>query len=264
MTYLHAIILGLVQGLGEFLPISSSAHLILVPYIFGWPQHSDVFDVALHMGTLLALLAFFWRDFIRLILAGLTKGTKTTDGKLFWLIILASVPGAIIGAVFENKIDTVLHNAITLIALALVLMGMVLWYVDKIAAKKRRMETLTSFEAIMIGCAQAVALLPGVSRSGATMTTGLLFGLTREAAARFSFFMSAPIIAGAGILKLRHLHAGDVDGPFLIGILVAAIVGYASIRFLLNYLKKGSYAVFAWYRIALAFIVLALVLLRRG
>lgn len=264
MGYSHAIILGIVQGLGEFLPISSSAHLLLVPYIFGWAQHSDVFDVALHMGTLLALLVFFWRDFIRLIQAGLTKGTKTNDGKLFWFILLASVPGAVIGAVFESKIDSVLHNAITLIAIALALMGVVLWYVDKIAAKKRQMESITAVESFVIGCAQAVALLPGVSRSGATMTTGLLFGLTREAAARFSFYMSAPIIAGAGILKLRHLHSGDIDGPFLVGILVAGIVGYASIRFLLNYLRKGSYAVFAWYRILLAVIVLALVLVRHG
>ncbi len=264
MSYLHSIVLGALQGLAEFLPISSSAHLLVVPYIFGWERHSDVFDVALHLGTLVALLVFFWHDFVRLIKAGLTKGLATADGKQFWLIILASIPAGLIGYLFEGVIDDVLHSAYVVIALALALMGLLLWYVDSRAAKRRSETSLTPLEAFAIGCSQVLALLPGVSRSGATMTTGLLLGLTREGAARFSFLLSAPIIAGAGLVKLRHLHAGDVDGPFLVGVLVAAVVGYFSIRFLLNFLQKGSFKVFAWYRIALAVIILITVFARHG
>ncbi len=264
MTYLQAIVLGLVQGLGEFLPISSSAHLILVPYIFGWTRHSDVFDVALHIGTLVAVVVYFWRDIIMLLTAGLTKGLKSAEGRLFWLIILASIPAGLIGFLFEDAIDNTLRQAIVAIAIALALMGGVLAYVDRIAAKKREMQTISSVESFLIGCSQALALLPGVSRSGATITTGLLFGLSREAAARFSFLLSIPIIAGAGLLKLRHLHPGDIDGPFIVGVIVAGVVGYISIRFLLNYVKKGSFAIFAWYRLGLALLVLALVLARHG
>ncbi len=264
MTYEHAIILGLVQGLGEFLPISSSAHLILVPYLFGWERHSDVFDVALHLGTLVALLAFFWRDFGRLIGVGLSSGLKTSHGKQFWLIILASIPAGLIGFFFESAIDDVLRTAYVAIALALVVMGVVLWYIDKYATKLRTEEKLTPVEAVIIGCSQALALLPGVSRSGATMTAGLLLGLTRASAARFSFLMSAPIIAGAGIFKLRHLGLSDVDGPFVIGVITAGIVGWASIRYLLQYLQTGNFKVFAWYRLALAIVVLAVVWGRHG
>lgn len=264
MTYEHAIILGVVQGLGEFLPISSSAHLILVPYLFGWERHSDVFDVALHLGTLAALLAFFWRDFIRLIGAGLSSGLKTSYGKQFWLIILASIPAGLVGFIFEDTIDMVLRTAYVAIAIALALMGIVLLYADKLAAKSRTEDTLSSFEAVIIGCSQALALLPGVSRSGATMTAGLLLGLTRASAARFSFLMSAPIIAGAGIVKLRHLGLSDIDGPFVFGIITAGIVGWASIRYLLQYLQTGSFKVFAWYRLVLALLVLIVVWGRNG
>lgn len=264
MTILQAAVLGLVQGLGEFLPISSSAHLILVPYIFGWARHSDQFDVALHLGTLVAVLWFFWPDVIRLTIAGVSKGVKTKDGKLFWLIIAATIPAAVIGFLFEDKIDTILRQSYLLIALALAIMGIVLWYVDKIAAKKRSEGDLSWSQSILVGFSQALALLPGVSRSGATMTTGLALGLTREDAARFSFLMSIPIIAGAGLLKLRHIHGSDINGPFIVGVLVAAIVGYLSIRWLLNYLKKGSFAVFAWYRFGLAILVILLLLIRHG
>lgn len=264
MTYAHAVILGVVQGLGEFLPISSSAHLILVPYLFGWVVHSDVFDVALHLGTLVALLAFFWRDFILLIGAGLSSGLKTSHGKQFWLIILASIPAGLIGFFFENTIDNVLRTAYVAIALALAVMGVVLMLVDKYATKLHTEEKLTPIEAVIIGCSQALALLPGVSRSGATMTAGLLLGLTRESAARFSFLMSAPIIAGAGIFKLRYLGLSDIDGPFIVGVLVAGIVGWASIRYLLQYLQTGNFKVFAWYRLALALLVLIVVWGRNG
>lgn len=264
MSYLHAIVLGAFQGLAEFLPISSSAHLFVVPYILGWERHSDIFDVALHLGTLVAVLIFFWHDIGRLIKAGLTKGVSTADGKQFWLIILASIPAGLLGFLFEDVIDSVLHSAYVLIALALALMGLLLWYVDDRASKRRSETSLTPFEAFAIGCSQALALLPGVSRSGATITTGLLLGLTRESAARFSFLLSAPIIAGAGLVKVRHLHAGDVDGPFLVGVLVAAVVGYFSIRFLLNYLQKGSFKVFAWYRVLLALIILITVVMRHA
>lgn len=264
MTYTHTIILGIIQGLGEFLPISSSAHLILAPYLFGWERHSDVFDVALHLGTLVALLAFFWRDFVRLISAGVGSGLRTTSGRQFWLIILASIPAGLIGLLFENVVDNVLRTAYVAIALALGLMGVVLMLADRYAANKRDETNLTVTDAVIIGCSQAIALLPGVSRSGATMSAGLWLGLTREGAARFSFLMSAPIIAGAGIVKLRHLGLSDVDGPFVVGIITAGIVGWASIRYLLKYLQTGNFKVFAWYRVILAILILIVVWGRHG
>jgi undecaprenyl-diphosphatase len=263
VSYLQAIVLGLVQGLGEFLPISSSAHLVLVPYIFGWTAHTDIFDVALHLGTLLAVVIFFAKDIWRLLKAGLTQGIKTVDGKLFWLIMVATVPAGLIGYQFEGFVDDKLRTAYLAIALAMAIMGVVLWLVDKYASKKLDENKLTWGQSILIGVSQALALLPGVSRSGATMTTGLLFGLTRESAARFSFLMSVPIIAGAGLLKLTKLHASDVDGQFIVGVVVAAVVGYLSIRWLLNYLNKGRFDIFAWYRFGFAALVIILLVVRR-
>ncbi len=260
MTYLEAIILGIVQGLGEFLPISSSAHLIIVPYLLGWQYHGLTFDVALHLGTLVALLAFFWRDFMGLIKGGLTEGTSTTNGRLFWMILAASIPAAVFGYVFSEQIDTLFRESLVLIALVLALMGVVLWYVDNTGTKKRDVQSLSWKDALLIGVAQALALFPGVSRSGATMSGGMLLGLTREAAARFSFLLSAPIVAAAAVFKLKDLTIGDVDGPFMVGVLTSAVVGYISIGFLLKFLQKGSLAVFALYRIVVAIIVLIAVL----
>jgi undecaprenyl-diphosphatase len=261
MSYLQAIILGLVQGLGEFLPISSSAHLILVPYIFGWAGHSDEFDIALHLGTLLAVVSFFGQDIVTLVKAGFSK-SLTAEKKLFWLVILATIPAGLIGFFFEDFVDSKLRSAILLIAIAMGVVSIVLVWADKIGHKKEELGKINIVEALVIGFSQAIALLPGVSRSGATMTTGLLFGLKREAAARFSFLMSIPIILGAGLLKISNLHAHDINGPFFIGVLVAAITGYFSIRWLLNYLNKGSYVIFAWYRFIFAVIVIIIVLNR--
>lgn len=254
--------LGLVQGVGEFLPVSSSAHLIIVPYIFGWARHSDEFDIALHLGSLIAIAVYFWPEIIRLLKAGFSRA-QSKDKRLFWYVIIATVPAGLIGYLFEDYVDEKLRSAILLIAIALAVMGIVLVWADKISAKKRDEYTLSWLESLVIGCSQAIALLPGVSRSGSTMTAGLFFGLNREAAAKFSFLMSIPIILGAGLLKLRHLHATDINGPFLVGVVVAAIVGYFSIRWLLNYLKKSSFSVFAWYRIGLAALVLIVYIFRR-
>lgn len=261
MSYIQAIILGLVQGLGEFLPISSSAHLILVPYVFGWTHHGDEFDIALHLGTLLAVVSYFWRDIITLVKAGLSN-KKSTEKRLFWLVIIATIPAGLIGVLFEDVVDTKLRSAILVIAIALGLMGLVLVWADKISQKKKNISDLNTYEAIMVGFSQAVALLPGISRSGATMTTGLLFGFKREDAARFSFLMSIPIILGAGLLKLRNLQGSDLNGPFVVGVLVAAITGFLSIRWLLKYLNKSGYAIFAWYRIVLSLLIISLVLIR--
>jgi len=255
-------VLGLVQGVGEFLPVSSSAHLIIVPYIFGWARHSDEFDIALHLGSLIAIAVYFWPEIIRLLKAGFSRA-QSKDKRLFWYVIIATVPAGLIGYLFEDYVDEKLRSAILLIAIALAVMGIVLVWADKISAKKRDEYTLSWLESLVIGCSQAIALLPGVSRSGSTMTAGLFFGLNREAAAKFSFLMSIPIILGAGLLKLRHLHATDINGPFLVGVVVAAIVGYFSIRWLLNYLKKSSFSVFAWYRIGLAALVLIVYIFRR-
>ena len=262
MSYFQAIILGLVQGLGEFLPISSSAHLILVPYIFGWAKHSEEFDIALHLGTLIAVLSFFWRDIITLTKAGFSK-SKSSEKKLFRLVILATIPAGLIGVMFEDIVDIKLRSATLVIAIAMGAMGLVLVWADKISKKKDGLEKINVLEAVVIGFSQAIALLPGISRSGATMTTGLLFGLKREEAARFSFLMSIPIILGAGLMQIKDLHSGDITGPFIIGVIVAAVIGYLSIKWLLNYLNKGSFTSFAWYRLILALFVIALIFIRK-
>lgn len=262
MTILQAAVLGLVQGVGEFLPISSSAHLILVPYIFGWARHSDEFDIALHLGSLIAVIWYFWPEIVRLMKGALGRGTPN-EKKMFWLVILATIPAGLIGYLFEDYVDAKLRTGIVLIAIALAVMGVILVWADKISSKKRDELHINLVEVLVIGLSQAIALLPGVSRSGATMTTGLLIGLKRESAARFSFLMSIPIILGAGLVKLHNLHTHDVNAPFIVGVVVAAVVGYFSIRWLLKYLKSGSYTLFAWYRIILAILVLLLVLIRR-
>lgn len=264
MTYAEAIVLGVVQGLGEFLPISSSAHLVLVPWLLGWEYHGLTFDVALHMGTLLALFLFFGKDFWKLLRIGIKEQGRTKDSAFFWMILAASIPAAVVGYTFADALNTIVRQQIGLIAGALAVAGVLLVVIDRFAAKKRDIEQANWSDVLLVGLMQALALLPGVSRSGATIGGGLLVGFTREAAARLSFFLSAPIILGAGVFQMRHLEVAQIDGPFIVGVLVAAGVGYASIGFLLNYLKKGNVALFAWYRIAVAVLVIITLAVRRG
>jgi len=184
MTVLHALVLGIVQGLGEFLPISSSAHLVLIPWLFGWNDPGLTFDVALHMGTLLAVVLYFWQDWIRLIKAALRR-QASDDKRIFWYLVLATIPGGLFGLALEEKAETV-FRAPLLIGIMLIVMGILLYLADK-KRQLRKMDTMTMADAIWIGLSQALAIIPGVSRSGSTMTTARLLGLTREDAARFFF-----------------------------------------------------------------------------
>jgi undecaprenyl-diphosphatase len=260
MTLIQAIVLGLVQGLGEFLPISSSAHLILTPWVLNWQDHGLVFDVALHMGTLLAVLAFFWQDWLKLTLHGLT-GRKTSEGRMFWYLVVATIPGVAFGLYFEEYIATVFRNPL-LIAIMLILMGVVLYVVDLNSPAIKSFDKIGWRESIWIGISQAFAMIPGVSRSGITMTTGRLLGLNRETAARFSFLLSTPIIVGASLMQGSKLGLSDITIPFVVGIIVSALVGYFAIRFLLNFLVKNSFFIFVAYRMIIGSVIVALYLIR--
>ncbi|GFN22560.1 undecaprenyl-diphosphatase UppP [Thermanaeromonas sp. C210] len=253
MSILQAFVLGLVQGLGEFLPISSSAHLVLVRWLLGWPDPGLTFDVALHAGTLVAVLAYFWRELLEIGREGLRQ-PRSREGRLLYYILLACVPGALFGVALEEQAQTVFRTPV-LIALALALMGIALWAADRGGRKTRNIENITLVDSLLVGLSQALAIIPGVSRSGITMTAGLLTGMSRETAARFSFLLSVPIIAGAALWEFRHLSVAEIDAAFAVGIVTSAVVGFLAIKFLLQYLRRGSYLLFAWYRLALAALV---------
>lgn len=256
MTTFQAIILGLVQGLGEFLPISSSAHLVLVPWFFNWPDPGLTFDIALHLGTLVAVVIYFWRDWVRLITKGFTD-RKSTDGRLFWYLVLATIPGALIGLLLEKKAETVFRNPV-LIAIMLILLGVILYFADRKSAKNIDVNKISLRASFLIGVSQALAVIPGVSRSGITMTTGLLLGLTREGAARFSFLLSAPIIFGAAAVKLPHVisHPAMITINFIIGMVVSCVTGIISIGFLLRFVQTKTFLPFVWYRFILGALVI--------
>jgi len=265
----EAIILGIIQGITEFLPISSSAHLILFPWMFGWQGtlvDSLNFDVALHAGTLVAIVAYFWRDWLDLLknfFQGLNNGTwKTGNGRLVWFIAIATVPAGILGLKFEHTVEESFRNPI-LIATSLTIISVLMWAVDRYSRKVGALEQMTFGHSLFIGFAQALALVPGVSRSGITIIAGLLAGYTRESAARFSFLLSTPVIAGAAVLKLSKLHLAPGEAfPFVVGVIFSAVVGYVSIKFLLEYLNRHSLNLFVGYRLALAAIVTVLFFMR--
>lgn len=262
MTTLQAIVLGLFQGLGEFLPISSSAHLVLIPWLFHWEDPGLTFDIALHVGTLIAVIAYFWKDWLRLVTQGFTA-PKTTDGRLFWYLVIATVPGAIVGYALEKKAETIFRTPL-LIAVALIVMGAILYWAERKSAKKDDLNNITLRTSFLIGLSQALAIIPGVSRSGITMTTGLFSGLNREAAARFSFLLSAPIILGAAIIKVPYLvsHPEMINANFIIGMVVACISGIASIGFLLRYVQTKTFLPFVWYRFAVGALVIIIMNIR--
>lgn len=263
MTITQAVIMGFLQGLGEFLPISSSAHLTLFPWVMGWnnPEiNSLTFDIALHLGTLFAVLAYFWRDWLRYTLAGLSR-PNSPDGRIFWYLMAASVPGAVAGFLLEDYAATVFRTP-ALVASMLIVMGLVLYWVDARFAQRKDLSHVGLSESLWIGLSQALAIVPGVSRSGATMTAGRALGLSRETAARFSFLLSAPIIFGAGLVSLKDFSAGQVTAPVIAGIVASALSGALAISYLLKFLQRGSFKVFAWYRLIAGLGVLLLVLLR--
>ncbi len=264
MDIFQAVILGLVQGLGEFLPISSSAHLVIVPWLFNWEDPGLTFDIALHIGTLVAVAIYFWKDWLQLITKGLTDA-KSREGRLFWYLVLATIPGAMIGLLLEKKAETIFRNPI-LIAIMLIVLGILLYWVDRTSAKKIDAENINLKTSFLIGLSQALAIIPGVSRSGITMTTGLFLGLTRQGTARFSFLLSAPIIFGAAIVKLPHIIANPsiINTPFLVGMIVSCITGLASIGFLLRYLQTKTFFPFVLYRFILGAVILIMVLLKQA
>jgi undecaprenyl-diphosphatase len=253
----QAALLGVVQGLTEFLPVSSSAHLILARLFFGFDadKFGLAFDVACHVGTLIAVLIYFRTDIARMM-AALPRlmDRNDPDARLIWLIVVGTIPAVVAGLLFKHRIED--HLRTPAIAAAMLAAGAVLLLAAEAAgAKTRREASLTLGEALLIGCAQAVALIPGVSRSGATLTVALFLGLRRSEAARFIFLLAIPAILGAAASeapKLLTAGLGDTASLFLIGIVSSAIVGYAAVKYFIRYLGNHSLAVFAWYRLALA------------
>lgn len=297
LTVWHAIILGIIQGIAEFFPISSTAHLVLVPWMLHWPSDGGLtFDVALHAGTLAAIVGFFFTTWVRIIRAGfgaaidihtgapITGAALTTQRRLLWFLVLATIPGGIIGLLFEKQIDTTWRNPL-IIAASLIGVGLIMGWADTHSAAARPLlsraadatssqsgttlhsqakdfDRTSAWEAWWIGCAQAVAVIPGVSRSGATITAGLFAGMTREAAARFSFLLATPIIAGAVLDKSWQVHKTGIPAamhaPFLAGVIASAIVGVASIALFIRFLRFQNLRFFVWYRIILGLGVIAL------
>ena len=261
MEIIQSLILGVVQGLTELLPISSSAHLNLIPWIFNWDIPAS-FDVALHFGTLLAIAIFFFKDWIDLIKGGykqVVKKEKSTEGRMFWYIVIATIPGGIIGFILDHIVGESLGEMPLLIAIALIVMGIILYIVDKKAPSNIKYEDMTFKQTFLIGLSQALAFIPGVSRSGITMTTGRLMGVDRSSTAKYSFMLSAPIVLGATLYKFKDFV---FNLPFVVGVLSSFIVGLLVIRFLLQYLQKGSFKVFAIYRIVVGIAIIILFMTR--
>ena len=257
MNLLHAAVLGALQGFTEVLPISSSAHLILVPWLFGWPESGLTFDVALHLGTFLALTVYFWRDIIEMVVsffdALANRSLNTPSRRLPFLIIAATVPAAVIGKLFENQVEAIFRSNPLLIASFLVVFGLLLGVVDRVGRKRLVLDEITPTSAMVVGLLQCLALIPGVSSSGITITASLMLGFTRESAARFSFLISLPIVAGAALLKTLHLFKHGIPAgegiPMFVGIVFSAVTGYISVALLLRMVQKQSLAPFVWYRL---------------
>ncbi len=276
MEILQALVMGIVQGLTEFLPISSSGHLIVVPYLLDVEDAfltSLAFSVMLHIGTLFALLGYFWRDWLRLVPAGLATLRDRSfrddpDRRLAWLLAASTIPGALVGLLFERVIEESFRE-VWLVAIMLVVGAGILWIADRRGGDLDRPSELGFGAALGIGAAQAVALVPGISRSGISIAAGRLFGLDREAAARFSFLMATPITAGAGIWQARQLLTGEagVDleaAPLVVGMLAALVSGLLAIHALLRFVRSHTLDLFVWYRVGLAVLVLVLWLTQGG
>ena len=275
MNIAQAIVLGIIQGLTELLPVSSSAHLNLFPWLFNWEELPPSFDVALHIGTLLAIIVFFYKDWLQLIIGGynqVVKKQKSTNGRIFWQIVISTVFAGIACLVLDKISEKIIENlagafkvkTITiemfLIAIALIVMGIVLYVVDKKSKSDIKYEKINMKQSMLISLSQALAAaFPGVSRSGVTMTVGRKLGISREAVAKYSFLLSAPIVAAAALYEMKNFV---FNLPFVIGILVSFAVGMFVIKFLLNYLKKGSFRVFAIYRIVLGIIIIIISFIR--
>jgi undecaprenyl-diphosphatase len=265
MTVFQALVLGIVQGLGEFLPISSSAHLVLTPWVFGWPDPGLAFDVALHVGTLVAVLWYFRTEWVKLTQSGIallrTRRADTEEKQRLLYIVVATIPAAIAGLLLEEYAESTFRSPV-LIACTLIVMGVVLWAADRYAPRDRPLGTMRVRDALLIGLAQIFALIPGVSRSGATMTAARGLRFDRQSAAVFSFLMSMPITAAAAVLKGPTLLRADDRSTLIVGIIAAALSGWLAIAVLLRYVSRHSYGLFAVYRVVLGATILALVAAR--
>ena len=270
MTLLNSIILGIVQGIGEFLPISSSGHLLFIRFLFNWEYGNSLsFDIALHVGTLIAVLAFFWRDWFVLIKDGITKGLKTFEGKMFWCLVVATIPGVLAGALLDEFAESFFRGQYMPIVLAcsLSIMGILLFLADRYGKQVTDYKEMSFLQTLFIGISQAFAIIPGTSRSGVTMTMARALGIKREAAAKFSFLLSTPIIAGAAVyqfvFKSNELNMTEIFSiPFLVGILTAMVVGFLSIKFLMKYLQTSNFNIFVGYRLVIAIILVVVYVVR--
>ena len=260
MTVFQALVLGIIQGLSEFLPISSSAHLALAPWILHWRDPGLAFDVALHFGTLVAVLWYFRAEWVALVLAArdivVRRRVETDRERRVIFLILATIPGAIAGLAFEKQAESTFRDP-RLVATALIVMGVLLWAIDRFARRNRQLGQMRWLDALLIGIAQMFAIIPGVSRSGSTITAGRALAFEREDAAIFSFLMSMPIIAAAAVLKVpQALREQGLSAPMIVGVLASALSGWLAIAVLLRVVTRHSYGVFAAYRIVLGLAVL--------
>lgn len=265
MNILESVVLGLVQGLTEFLPVSSTAHLRIVPALAGWDDPGTAFTAVIQLGTMLAIVVYFWRELLHITVAwfrGFTdKPTRSTlEYKMGWYLILATIPIGVAGLIFQNQIRTGARN-LYVIATALIVLALVLFAAEKVGTRTRGEEQITGKDAVVVGGAQVLSLIPGSSRSGTTITGGLFRGLTREAAARFSFLLSVPAVVLSGLFELKDIGKGEGPGLGLTGLALvfAFLSGLASIAWLMKWLAKHSTYVFIYYRIALGILVFALV-----
>jgi undecaprenyl-diphosphatase len=273
-TTLQALVMGIVQGLTEFLPVSSSGHLVIVPHLLGWTDPfitSLAFSVMLHLGTLVALLVYFWRDWLEIVPAGLaTIRDRSFRGepkrRLAWLLVVATIPALIAGPILNDRLEAAVRTAED-VAIALVIGAAILWLADQVGRRTTEMERVSFPLALGIGVAQAFALVPGISRAGMSISAGLFAGLTREAAARFSFLMATPVIAGAGIFEARNLLTGEAGvvvqlGPLVVGMVAALVSGLIAISFMLRFVRSHSYLIFVVERLFVAALVLVVFLSR--
>ncbi len=275
MTILQSLILGIIQGLTELLPVSSSAHLNVIPWLAGWTENEafmaefkGAFDVALHFGTLIAIGLFFFKDWIKLITAGFKQATKkedTTEGKMFWYLVFATIPAGILALALDKISESIIGDnfklEMGLIAFALIVMGIILDIVDKKSASTVKYEEISFKQSILVGISQAIAAaFPGVSRSGITMTVARSLKIDRESAAKFSFLLSTPIVAAAVLVDITEFALTSI--PFWIGVFSSFVVGLIVVKFLMDYLKKGSFKVFAIYRILLGILIFGFIIFK--
>ncbi|MCH8013630.1 MAG: undecaprenyl-diphosphate phosphatase [Candidatus Dadabacteria bacterium] len=267
MDLLQSIILGAIQGITEFFPVSSTAHLVLLPWFFSWTDQGLPFNVALHMGSLIAIIYYFWRDWILIIkefLQSVLKGSfeGRPNGKTGLYLVIATVPVALAGLLFEEYAAGILRHPLS-IAFSLSFFGVILYFSDRVSKKNKTVGEMNIVDCIIIGLSQALAIIPGVSRAGITITGAMFRNLNREEAAKFSFLLGAPLIAGAGVFEARHLeYSAVMSVSFIAGVLASAVFAFLAIKYLLRFVRKSSYTVFVIYRLGLAVLIAFIYLTR--